>query len=96
MSQTYGIESPRKYTEVSGRERVHYLIVIDSDGMAIARLFRDKKTLLAEFDASVPEVAQMTQGMVPAKGALGEEWDDALRGHSMAERASADVYTLKM
>lgn len=96
MSQTYGIESPRKYTDRIEHERVHYVIVIDSDGMSIARLLRDKKAQLAEFDASVPEVVQMIQGIEPVKGALGEEWDDALRGHSMAERAAADVYTLKM
>jgi hypothetical protein len=36
----------------------------------------------------------MTQGLVPEAGATGPEWDPALEGHTAAERAAAQVYTL--
>ena len=49
---------------------------------------------MAEFDASTEETALMTRGLVPATGATGPEWDQALKGHSAAERAAAEVYTL--
>jgi hypothetical protein len=50
--------------------------------------------LAGEFDASTEEVAQMTSGLVPARGADGPEWDRALEGHSVTERRGAEVYTL--
>ena len=60
----------------------------------MARLFLDTRELVAEFDAATEEAAQMTAGLVPARGANGPEWDRALEGHSAAERSAADVYTL--
>ena len=57
-------------------------------------LFLESREQVAEFDAGTEEVVSMTQGLQPAKGAAGPEWDRALDGHSAAERADADVFTL--
>jgi hypothetical protein len=76
------------------RKVARYLVVIDAAGAMLARLFDAQRAPLAEFDAAAEEVALMTQGLQPARGADGREWDDALRGHSAAERRAADVYTL--
>jgi hypothetical protein len=71
-----------------------YLIVIDSAGEMVARMFDDKRRLIVDFDASSSEVAVMTQGLVPTRGAVEASWDTALGGHSKRERADAEVYTL--
>lgn len=94
MSQTYGIESPKRYVAAEQRKPVRYVIIIDTGEAAIARLFLETHQQVDEFDAGVPEVLQMIQGIVPTKGAMAAEWDAALRGHSMAERGAAEVYTL--
>ena len=78
------------------RKPVRYLVVIDSGGSMVARLFLDTREMAAGFDASVAEVASMTHGLEPEIGALGSEWDLALLSHSIDERASAEVYTLKI
>lgn len=69
-------------------------MVIDAGGSAVARLLLDSRERVAEFDAGTEEIAQMTAGLVPSRGASGPEWDQALEGHSAAERSAADVYTL--
>lgn len=94
MSQGFGGESPRAHTQTSHRKPARYLVVIDSGGFAIARLFLDTREQVAEFDAGTEEAAQMTAGLVPSRGADGTEWDRPLEGHSAAERSAADVYTL--
>jgi len=94
MSQGLGGEAPRAHTQTSHREPTRYLVVIDSGGYAVARLFLATRVQVAEFDASTEETAQMTSGLAPCKGADGADWDQALRGHSRAERAAADIYTL--
>lgn len=94
MSQGFGGESPRAHIQTSHRKPARYLVVIDSGGSAVARLFLDTRELVAEFDAGTEEAAQMTAGLVPTNGADGPEWDRALEGHSAAERCAADVYTL--
>lgn len=71
-----------------------YLVVIDASGGMVARLFDAQRVQVAEFDASSEEVAVMTTGLQPARGALGPEWARALSGHSESERAQAEVYTL--
>jgi len=73
-----------------------YLIVIDSAGEMVARMFDEKRRLIVDFDASSSEVAVMTQGLVPARGAVEPGWDTALAGHSKRERAAAEVYTLDL
>src|SRR4051794_32638812 len=94
MSQSFGRESPRAHLQTSHRPPARYLVVLDSGGFAVARLFLETRELVGEFDAATEEVGQMTAGLVPTQGALGLEWDRALEGHSAAERAAAEVYTL--
>ncbi len=94
MNHGFGIESPGGHSTLPLRKPARYLVVIDSAGTIVARLFLDTRELVAEFDAGAEEVALMTQGLTPRKGAQGAEWDRALEGHSAEERAGADVYTL--
>lgn len=94
MSQGLGGEAPRPHTNTAHRPPSRYLVVIDAGGFAVARLFLASREQVAEFDASTEETALMTRGLAPAKGADAPEWDEALRGHSIDERAAADVYTL--
>ena len=94
MSQDFGSESPRVHAQTSHRKPARFLVVIDSGGFVLARLFLETREQVAEFDAGTEETAQMAVGRVPTKGAEGPEWDRALEGHSIAERRVADVYTL--
>jgi hypothetical protein len=71
-----------------------YLVLIDSAGAMTARLFDAQRLPVAEFDASSEEVAVMTAGLTPSKGADGAGWARALAGHSERERREAEVYTL--
>ena len=88
------MESPRAHPQALHRKPVRYLIVIDSGGSMIARLCLDTREMVGDFDAAVEEVGSMTAGLIPVEGAIGPEWDAALAGHSVAERAAAKVYTL--
>jgi hypothetical protein len=94
MNQGFGGESPRRHVQAPLRKTTRYLVVIDSGGSAVARLFLDTREQVAEFDAGTEEVTQMTHGLLPATGANGAEWDRALEGHSALERSTAAVYTL--
>jgi hypothetical protein len=94
MGQGFGSESPRAHAQTSHRPPARYLVLIDSGGTVIARLFIDTREQVAEFDAGTEEVAQMTARLVHTRSAEGPEWDRALEGHSAAERAAADVYLL--
>lgn len=94
MNQTFGMESPRPHTQTPHRRPVRYLVVIDSGGSMVARLLLDTREMVNEMDAAVEEIASMTAGLIPVVGAMGSEWDAALAGHSLAERADAKVYTL--
>jgi hypothetical protein len=94
MAQVFGNEVPRRHTDTPTRKATRYLVVIDSGGSVAARLFVDTREQVGEFDASTEEVTVMTQGLVPVVGAEGPEWDQALAGHSAAERKAARVYTL--
>lgn len=96
MSQTFGIEAPREHLPTPHRKPVRYLVLIDAGGSMVARLFLDTREMVAEFDGAVEEVTMMTNGLVPAVGALSSEWDTALQGHSPTERAAALVYTLEV
>lgn len=71
-----------------------YLVLIDASGAMVARLFDAARVQVNDFDASSEEVAVMLSGLTPA--AIGDtpEWQNALRGHSAAERRAAQVYTL--
>jgi len=94
MSQTFGMEAPRGNLQTSYRLPVRYLMLIDSGGSMVARLFLENRELAAEFDATAEEVTAMTQGLPPQRGAQGREWDVALQGHNADERASAMLYTI--
>jgi len=94
MAQVFGNEIPRQHTQTPLRRATRYLVVIESGGSVLARLFTDGREQVAEFDASTEEVTVMTQGLVPSTSADGPEWDHALAGHSASERGAARVYTL--
>ena len=96
MAQSFGSESPRAHNQTWHRKVARYLVLIESGGVAIARLFLESRELVGEFDAGAEEVAQLTAGLAAAKGATGPEWDRALEGHSAAERRAAEVYTLNV
>jgi len=71
-----------------------FLVLVEQDGAMLARLFDAGGRPVAEFDASSEEVAVMTAGLQPQRGAAEALWDRPLRGHSRAERAAALVFTL--
>lgn len=96
MSHGFGNELPRAHGNKTPRPRSRYLVVIDSGGFMVARLFLESREQVAEFDASTEEVAQMI-GHLPSDDSAGEpQWDRALAGHSAAERAQARVYVLDL
>ena len=94
MSHGFGNELPRAHGNTSPRSRTRYLVVIDSGGSMVARLFLESREQVAEFDAGTEEVAQMIMHLQPESNAGDPPWDRALAGHSAAERAAAKVYVL--
>ena len=94
MGQGFGIESHGAHRHGAHRPPARYLVVIDSGGEQIARLFDEQRALVAEFDAGTEEVAVMAKGLAPQTGADAAEWDQALASHSAKERAGADIYLL--
>ena len=94
MGQGFGIESHGAHRHGAHRPPARYLVIIDSGGDQIARLFDEHRTLVAEFDAGTEEVAVMAKGLAPQTGANAAEWDLALASHSAIERAGADIYLL--
>jgi hypothetical protein len=94
MNEGFGMERPGEHSDAPLRKPARYLVMIESGGSTIACLFTETREAAGEIDASSEEVALMTRGLVPAKDALSAHWDRALDGHSRAERAAADVYTL--
>jgi hypothetical protein len=96
MSQTFGMEAPRKHTGTPRPAPARYLVVIESGGSMVARLFQETREQVSECDAAVEDITVMTQHLAPQQGALGPEWDLGLQGHSRAERAGARVYTLNV
>ena len=96
MSQGFGNELPRAHGNTSPRPRTRYLVVIDSGGFTVARLFLESREQVAEFDAGTEEVAQMIAHLRAGGQAGDPQWDRALAGHSAAERAQARVYELEI
>lgn len=96
MSQTYGMEAPRPHYDEDEQPPVRYVVLINSAStdQRLARLFLQDHRQVAELDAGAPEVMLMTDALAPARSAGHTEWDRALAGHSAAERAEAEVYTL--
>lgn len=96
MNHGYGMETHPRHEPNPLRPASRYLVLIESAGSVLARLCLDTRVQVAEFDASTEETGSMTHGLTPVKGAQGAEWDNTLAGHSAAERAAAEVYTLSV
>jgi len=94
MSQVYGSEAPRAHRQAEHQPPARFLVLIESGGVAVARLFLESRQQVADFDAGTGETAQMIAGLVAQQGADGAEWDRALEGHSLAERRAAQVFVL--
>lgn len=94
MSQTYGMPMPSSHHAEARNAPVRYVVIIEGNGSAVARLMLETRAQVEEFEGGSPEVGQMIQGLVPTRGASGPEWDAALRGHTPRERAEAEVYLL--
>ena len=94
MSFGFGNELPRRHGNTAPRPHSRYLVVIDSGGFMVARLFLESREQVAEFDAGTEEVAQMVMHLQAERTAGDPAWDRALAGHSAAERAGARVYEL--
>ena len=74
MGQNFGIAMPAAHPTSVHRQPVRYLVVIDSGGAMVARLFLANRELVNELDAGASEVATATAGLRPEKSALGTEW----------------------
>lgn len=96
MNRGFGREVPMAHVTTPHRRPARYLLVIDTGGTTVVRLFTEARESVAEFDAGTEEVAQMIRGLRSSTGASGPEWDRVLEGHSAAERHSAEVYTLDL
>lgn len=94
MNHGFGMEAHGGESAREHRPPTRYLLLIDSGGTTVARLFTVAREAVTEFDAGSEEVAVMTQHLQPGAGADAPEWDAALGGHTAAERAGAVVYTL--
>ena len=94
MIDGYGIEIHAAHPDSRTSEPTRHLVIIDSGGVPLARLFLASRRQVEEFDASAVEVGAMTSGHTPVIGAEGNEWDEALLGHSREERRTARVYTM--
>ena len=88
------MESPRPHPLAPHRKPASFVVVIESGGYMVARLFTAMREKVSEMDAAVEELGSMIAGLIPVEGATGPEWDVALAGHSQLERAAARVYTL--
>jgi hypothetical protein len=73
---------------------VKHLILIETEGAMVARLYDAQRRHVSDIDASSEEVAVMTAGLVPRPSGNDAAWSSALVGHSAAERAAAQVYEL--
>lgn len=71
-----------------------FLVLIESGGAMLARLFDAERLQVSEFDASSEEVVVMTSGLRSAHDAAAADWDAPLAGHSRSERVAAQVYAL--
>lgn len=92
--QAFGIPSHGEPSHSPHRPPARYLVVIDGDGTALAKLFLASHEQVGEYLGGSEEVATMTAGLVPENGAAGGAWAVALASHSDVERAAAQVYTL--
>jgi hypothetical protein len=96
MNDGYGHEVPAPHSLQQRRPVARYLVVIASGSESVARLMLADRTQVAEFDAGAEEVTDLTRNLAAQRGATDAAWDQALAGHSAAERAGAEVYTLEV
>ncbi|MBV8501521.1 MAG: hypothetical protein JO006_07370 [Paucibacter sp.] len=94
MDQGIGNELPGRHRTSDLRPSARWLVLIESGGFMLARLFDAGRQQLAEFDASTEEAVQMAKGQPLLSDAQQPEWDQALMGHSLDERRQAQVYAL--
>ena len=94
MSQDFGMPVPTRHDALAQRQAVRHVMVTDSGGARVARLYLENLELVNEFDAAVNEVVEMTSGRVARAVDHDPLWACAMHGLSDAERASARVYTL--
>lgn len=94
MSQDFGRERPAPHAQTVHREPARFLVLIESAGTVLARLFLASRVQVAEFDAATEEITQMIAGLQPSLEAGEPSWDQALAGHSPDERLAAEVYRL--
>ena len=95
MSQDYGIPVPAAHaTATPHAEPARYLVIIDEDGTALARLFLENRHEVAQFDAGAQEVSLMSEGLAASQDAADPAWDEALSSHTLDERRAAQVYRL--
>jgi hypothetical protein len=73
---------------------VRYLVIIESDGAMVAKLYDHQFGHVSDIDASSEEVAVMTRGLVAQHIGNDATWSKVLRGHGEAERRAAEVFTL--
>jgi hypothetical protein len=95
VNHGFGIERPPPHVhDTDARPAARYLVLIEAAGPVLALMFTESREMVANIDAGAEEVALMTRGLQPVRGAAGPEWDRALAGHSADERAAAEVFTL--
>ena len=73
---------------------VRYLVLIESDGAMVAKLYDGQFVHVNDIDASSEEVAVMTRGLTPERGANDAAWAQVLVGHGEPERRAALVFAL--
>ena len=73
---------------------VRYLVLIESGGAPIARLFDADQAHILDIDATSEEVTDMTAGHTPAHDGTENKWDKPLQGHTLQERQAAQIFTL--
>ncbi len=94
MNNGFGSELPSAHRLKALRPQARYLVLIDSGGFMVGRLFSAERAQLTEFDGSTEEATQMIAGAQASHTASDPVWDTALRGHSAQERAQAQVFEL--
>jgi hypothetical protein len=96
MNNGFGSELPSAHRLKTLRPQARYLVLIDSGGFMVARLFSAERVQLIEFDGSTEEATQMMAGGHASQTANDPVWDAVLRGHSTHERALAQVFELAL
>ncbi|HET7793034.1 MAG TPA: hypothetical protein VFL64_06580 [Rhizobacter sp.] len=73
---------------------VKYLVLIESDGAMVAKLYDGAFAHVNDIDAGSEEVAVMTKGLTPTRDANSPTWAKVLVGHGEAERRAALLFKL--